>query len=337
MDLERGFLDDIIANPEDDTPRLVLADWLDDNGQEDRAEFIRIQVALARADTPDPLMLRRERDLLAFRGKEWAADFTGHVGQVLFRRGLVEGVAAGGELMEGFAARLRGWAGRHPIRLLRIDIGEGTGPLDGVTALVAKGLLRLEGLDVSMDGGPAAWLAKLARHAAGLRSLLLEHESSSGEWNRVLSRLATRPGALAGLTELGLAFGTGELPLEEATTEAFILSDAFPDLTRLHIPFAHFGAEALAYLGESPRWSKLTHLDLGCCHVLRAGWERLAVAPNTRRLKWLGLIAGHVEQEGGDWDSLRSHSLGEALRSLLGDAADFDTSSTFPRWEGVKP
>lgn len=34
----------VIADPADDTPRLVYADWLDENGQEERAEFIRVQI-----------------------------------------------------------------------------------------------------------------------------------------------------------------------------------------------------------------------------------------------------------------------------------------------------
>lgn len=37
----------IIANPDDDTPRLVYADWLEENGQGERAEFIRVQIAQA--------------------------------------------------------------------------------------------------------------------------------------------------------------------------------------------------------------------------------------------------------------------------------------------------
>ncbi len=41
---------DIIANPDDDTPRLVLADWLEENGEETRATFIRVQIQLARID-----------------------------------------------------------------------------------------------------------------------------------------------------------------------------------------------------------------------------------------------------------------------------------------------
>lgn len=36
----------VCAAPDDDTPRLVLADWFDENGDPDRAEFVRLQCAL---------------------------------------------------------------------------------------------------------------------------------------------------------------------------------------------------------------------------------------------------------------------------------------------------
>jgi uncharacterized protein (TIGR02996 family) len=38
----------IRARPKDDAPRLVLADWLDEHGDPDRASLIRAQVAVAR-------------------------------------------------------------------------------------------------------------------------------------------------------------------------------------------------------------------------------------------------------------------------------------------------
>ena len=38
----------IIADPEDDTARLAYADWLEENGQGERAEFVRVQVEFAR-------------------------------------------------------------------------------------------------------------------------------------------------------------------------------------------------------------------------------------------------------------------------------------------------
>jgi uncharacterized protein (TIGR02996 family) len=38
----------ILDQPKEETPRLVYADWLEENGQPERAEFIRVQVELAR-------------------------------------------------------------------------------------------------------------------------------------------------------------------------------------------------------------------------------------------------------------------------------------------------
>lgn len=38
-----ALLAEILANPGEDTPRLVYADWLDENGQAERAEFVRVQ------------------------------------------------------------------------------------------------------------------------------------------------------------------------------------------------------------------------------------------------------------------------------------------------------
>jgi len=52
MGVEDAFLRDILAHPEDDTPRLVFADWLEENGRPERAEFIRVQCELARLNTP---------------------------------------------------------------------------------------------------------------------------------------------------------------------------------------------------------------------------------------------------------------------------------------------
>src|SRR3954463_15181880 len=47
MNPDAALLAEIVANPDDDLPRRVYADWLDENGDDDRAEFIRGQVRLA--------------------------------------------------------------------------------------------------------------------------------------------------------------------------------------------------------------------------------------------------------------------------------------------------
>jgi uncharacterized protein (TIGR02996 family) len=38
-----AFLAAILDRPDDDLPRLVYADWLDEHGEPERAEFIRTQ------------------------------------------------------------------------------------------------------------------------------------------------------------------------------------------------------------------------------------------------------------------------------------------------------
>src|SRR5678815_2596982 len=47
---EPAFIRAVLDCPHDDTPRLVYADWLDEHGQPERAEFIRVQCAVARHD-----------------------------------------------------------------------------------------------------------------------------------------------------------------------------------------------------------------------------------------------------------------------------------------------
>jgi uncharacterized protein (TIGR02996 family) len=63
MTHDEAFLQAMIETPDDDTPRLVYADWLDEHGDPDRAEFIRIQCELA-ARTGPGTVLRRHLDSL---------------------------------------------------------------------------------------------------------------------------------------------------------------------------------------------------------------------------------------------------------------------------------
>ncbi len=61
------FLAAILSSPEDDLPRLIYADWLDEGGDSARAEFIRVQVEIAAtglAECPSPTEKRRSRLLL---------------------------------------------------------------------------------------------------------------------------------------------------------------------------------------------------------------------------------------------------------------------------------
>ena len=51
---ETQILRTIRGTPYDDIPRLVYADWLEENGRPERAEFIRLQCALESDPDDEP-------------------------------------------------------------------------------------------------------------------------------------------------------------------------------------------------------------------------------------------------------------------------------------------
>jgi uncharacterized protein (TIGR02996 family) len=71
---DETFLQAIIDNPDDDNLRLVYADFLDDQGHAERADFLRVQIALAHPPE-DPKrradLEAREQRLLAEHGQQW--------------------------------------------------------------------------------------------------------------------------------------------------------------------------------------------------------------------------------------------------------------------------
>jgi uncharacterized protein (TIGR02996 family) len=91
---EEAFLQTIAENADDDLPRLIFADWLEERG-DPRGEFIRVQCALARMppDDPDrPQVEERERGLLGQYEHVWTDWLARLVDHWEFRRGFVERV-----------------------------------------------------------------------------------------------------------------------------------------------------------------------------------------------------------------------------------------------------
>jgi uncharacterized protein (TIGR02996 family) len=56
---EAAFLRAVLDDPDDDAPRLVFADWLDDNDRADKAAFVRLEVELSRL----PRLSKRFREI----------------------------------------------------------------------------------------------------------------------------------------------------------------------------------------------------------------------------------------------------------------------------------
>jgi uncharacterized protein (TIGR02996 family) len=101
---ERALLAAIIAHPDEDTPRLMYADWLQEHDRPERAEFIRLSIRLANLRHGDPKFETDEARLLEqFQAlvegrigkweREFALSFTANSDLWFgFRRGLVEEV-----------------------------------------------------------------------------------------------------------------------------------------------------------------------------------------------------------------------------------------------------
>ncbi|MEO2090389.1 MAG: TIGR02996 domain-containing protein [Gemmataceae bacterium] len=72
-----SFVAAIATAPEDDLPRLVFADWLDEHGEPDRAEFIRTQIEAERTTDADrkAALERRAADLFAEHWPRWFEPF----------------------------------------------------------------------------------------------------------------------------------------------------------------------------------------------------------------------------------------------------------------------
>lgn len=98
-----ALLAGVLANPDDDLPRLVYADFLEEAGDPARAEFIRVQCAITAGQFEDEreriAMELRERYLRDTHGAGWLAPlkkkgeplFTPR-SHGMFRRGFVERV-----------------------------------------------------------------------------------------------------------------------------------------------------------------------------------------------------------------------------------------------------
>jgi uncharacterized protein (TIGR02996 family) len=258
---EQPFLTDVFACPEDNTPRLVYADWLEENDQAHRAEFIRVQCQLAGLDEDDPAqsgLKEREWELLTVYRDEWgrALPAWARKSPHTYRRGFVEraSVTATQFLQQGNAL-----FALAPIRELHLRSAAGRMAEVAASPLLA----RLTALGFEKNTLTADDLRELTAspHLAGLKSLSLCRMQLQAEGVRVLARWPQ----LARLRRLHL--GSNFLGDEAAVA----LSAPCPlDLEWLdlanHRPQAH-GTRALLAGG---RLTNLKHLGLASANISSA-------------------------------------------------------------------
>ena len=246
MPTEDALLRAIIADPEDDAPRLSYAGWLDELGHCIRAEFIRLQCALARMGDDDeqrPAFKAREKQLLSRQQAEWQ--------QRLGKYGVTEAT-----LHHGFPEQVTLRADdfiRNMGRVLR------AAPVRGARIL---------------DCSDVAALAA-SPHLAKLTSLNLLNLTYNGIGPDGVRTLAASP-HLSNLTSLDLAYNG----IRDAGVRALAASPHLSNLVSLNLKFNDIGTAGARALAASQHLGRLTHLNLLYNAIGAAGAQALANPSN---------------------------------------------------------
>jgi uncharacterized protein (TIGR02996 family) len=312
----QAFVAAMMERP-DDAPRLVCADWLEEHGGEAglaRAEFIRVQVELAKLPPGDPrgrALLDLESTLLAQHQAGWLGPFAGT--EVVFRRGFIERVRIGVRAFLDAAEDIFRFTPLLHAQLLRVSHANLT-----MTALAdSPHVARLRGLSLR---GSALGDERLAEFFGRARMSHLEeldlHNSGAGARTFRALRASSfprlsvlnvsenyAPGALADLLP-----ETDSLPLRSldlfamglGTDDVQALLDwpGLEELEELSLRSNRLGVTRTRLLVESARPLRLHTLDLDDCAVGVNGTRALADAAWTDGLSCLRLRGNAIRPSG---------------------------------------
>jgi uncharacterized protein (TIGR02996 family) len=258
MTHEEAFLAAILEAPDDDTPRLIYADWLLDQAAVGaptlaaRGELIHVQCALAKLApcSRPPELQARERELLGAHHREWGSFFQRigcHCWE--YRRGFVEGV---GLPTSDFLAHAPALCRATPLRHLKL--------YDAASAIVA------------LAASP---------HLARLRELDLEH-NDLGDEEALLLASSPHLGAVESLLLWSNRIG-------DAGARALASSPKLPALTRLDLSANAIGDAGALALASSPLLARLALLDLQRNRIGDEGARALVASPHAGARTWFEL------------------------------------------------
>jgi len=332
------------AAPADDTPRWILADWLEERGESDRAAFLRAQVELSHP-TADVARTRQLKDLekalLFANAEEWLGDLyriAATAGRRLQYSSEVQELTAILDSRHGAVRFHRGL-----MTLQKVPSLNGwPETLDALRSSVAP---WIECIEANYEDTSEFERCVYARHAAGRlhatilssariqgydprnRPIIASAEPiTSASWRRFVQ--CANFSALQSLTVRGVD-GTGllrELAGEEASR-----------LAGLHLDCQNHLQEAIAIAANSP-FHSLASLSLG--RLDTAAMQTLCKSGNFRNLQTLNLMAHPIGDAG--LIALSESPLANTLRSVtlqntgIGDAgiAALARSPLFGRMHG---
>jgi uncharacterized protein (TIGR02996 family) len=296
-----GGLRDILERPDDDVPRLIYADWLEEFGDEDdvaRAEFIRLQCERARLGAtggPADRLARRAEKLLRGHWEAWVGPLRQVVGPGAAALG--ETWLTGGYQPEGLTKFRRGF-----VEVLSLNAHRFLLQAEALFDLTPLRYLRLGGLTTEaaeLAACPSVeWLHTLdvmdrGLSAAGMQALaispFLKRLSGLGLYNNEIGDAGAAALAearwLAGLRYLEL----GQTGLRPAGVAALAGTEQPFRPLRLGLANNALEDEGARALAASPVLEQAVGLDLHGCRIGPAGVAALLTSPHLGALRYLGL------------------------------------------------
>jgi uncharacterized protein (TIGR02996 family) len=317
------LLTEVLEHPEDEAPRLAYADWCKQNGDADRAEFIRIQCRRAARDPYDKTqdgLAKKENTLLKKHGQRWQADVRqwGCVDETQlpngvwaavnprFRRGFVAHMTLSPELFVKRGAEL--------LRLTPLEALEVYGEFDveAVRALAqCPHAARLTDLDFAFSSLNNEGVKALA--ASPYLSRLRFLRCNTVVTDAGIKALAATQ-HLTGLTALHCYYTIGMPALKALQTAPFRLRELsvqlppggaavlagmpnMGDLTSLLVNCCELDADGARALAASPHLTNLQRLDIGHNPLTTAGVEAIAQSPTFTNLRELHLENSNLGED----------------------------------------
>jgi uncharacterized protein (TIGR02996 family) len=258
---DEAFLKAICDNPDDDLPRLIYADWLDERGDLNSAEFIRLQCALAagRDLAGQPISKERRTEMEART----------HVLLPPVKKRMIDALHKTGARKIQSIQIKRGFP-----EAITLDAAD----FHGAEELLSQ--FPIASLTVTkLD---AAFLDSLnSPHLRTLRTLTL---TECGDGDSVARAIAASQ-YLAQLHELRF----GHNPVHDAGAEALAASPHLRNLKVLDLNNTHVSDAGARALAASPHLCNLKALHLGGNPIGAGGAQALAASPHFRAAMHLSM------------------------------------------------
>lgn len=283
------------AEPEDDAPRLVLADWLDDHGEADRAAFIRRQVAAPEEKAWGKDVTAEWAGAWRRWADNWQRENEGWVYPLHWERGFLRVGDYYRELYDGLAAILNppfGWTWVEDIRFGSWHEGDWS-PL-----IESPLFLELNRASFDSDHYAPVLVEPLSKspNVSHLKYLGLFMVNVLDEGVAKLSQ-ATH---LARLRSLEISFGG----IGERGSRAFARSEVWDLLESCHLRCNPLGDAGVAELARGRQRRFLRHLDIAHSDVTDNGLTELSKSDRFPGLQSLEVGCGY---------SVRSPNAGPAF------------------------